>query len=205
MKKTKIILDTLMLITIILTMLMKLTGNKIHEILGILFLVEFILHKLLNIKPIKAMLNACVKPKANKNLKTVVVTDIILTILMVLATISGIYISKHIFNISTSFESFWYIMHAITSYGAVIVLLIHVFLHTNQIITTVNNIFKLKTKKYQKTIFNIFLLLCLGLFINIFIKTKVVSKIKNANTFKEAKPKIEITTDTNNIERFTKI
>ena len=49
-KKIKIILDVLMLILLIILNGYNITGNKIHEVLGILTFILFLLHLILNFK-----------------------------------------------------------------------------------------------------------------------------------------------------------
>ncbi len=198
MKKTKIILDIIMTITLAFLVVIYFTGNEIHEILGILFIIEFILHELLNTKPIVIMLGQFFKGTAKSMLKNIVIVDVLLTISMVLSAVSGIFITKYLFRIETGADTFWYITHTISSYLAVVFVLIHTFMHSRQIVGYLNGIFKTKYYKFQEYLFNTFLIICLGFLVNLFIKNETLNKIKNLCYLN--KEQIVVVPETTNIE-----
>lgn len=168
-----------MSITLFFLVVIYITGNQIHEILGILFILEFTIHKLLNVKNIVILFKQAFKNTCKKVVKVTVITDILLTITMIISCICGIYISKYLFNIQNDYYTFWYITHTITSYLAVIIVLFHMFTHTKYIVNAINNMIKIKYNKLQEYIFNSFLILCLGLLINLFIKNETINKMKS--------------------------
>lgn len=178
MKKIKIIVDIIMSITLFFLVVIYITGNNIHEILGILFILEFTIHKLLNIKNIVILFKQALKDTCKRIVKITVITDIILTVMMILSCVSGIYISKYLFNIQSNYYTFWYITHVITSYLAVLVVLFHIFTHAKYIVNAINNMIKIKYNRFQEYLFNSFLIVCLGLFINLFIKNETINKMK---------------------------
>lgn len=180
------------MITMTLLVVIYFTGNQIHELLGIAFILEFTLHKLLNIKSIVAMLRQLWKRVSQGKAKTLIVTDIILTVMILLSCISGIFISKYIFAINTAYIAFWYILHSITSYLSVVVVLFHTFLHRNQIISGINNMFKITASKIQAHLFNLFLIACLAASVSLFFENDTVKKMKTIYTL--SKPKVETTT-----------
>lgn len=192
MKKTKIILDILMMITMILLVVIYFTGTKKHEVIGIVFILEFTLHKILNIKSIIALLKQLWKRVCKGKAKTLIITDIVLTITIILSSISGIVISKHLFEINTNYGEYWYIVHLITSYLGVLIVLYHTFLHRKQIISAINKMLNITTKKIQEYIFNVFLIICLILLINIFIKNETIKKIKTIYLLGKSKTEIKV-------------
>jgi hypothetical protein len=179
MKKIKIILDIIMSVTLFFLIVIYITGNYLHEVLGIAFIIEFTIHKLLNSKNIVILLKQFFSNNCKKIIKTTVITDILLTIFMILSSISGIFISKYLFKIESEYSNFWYIVHTITSYLSVVIVIFHMYTHTRYIVNAMNNMFNIKYKKIQEYLFNSFLVICFGLLINLFFKNDTLSKVKN--------------------------
>lgn len=178
MKKLKIGLDIIMAITLIFVMSIKFTGNKIHELLGILFIVEFLIHKILNLKTIKILLKQFLKPKVKKSLKFGVLIDFGVVFLMLISSISGLIISKYIFCVLNNPPVYWNKIHNISSYLAVTFVLIHILLHKKYIIISINNIFKLKYNKIAEKIFNVILIICFIIIVYLF-GSNVIKQKKN--------------------------
>lgn len=78
MKKFRIIIDVLMYIIFIVLMGHHITENKIHEILGIVMFILFIIHNLLNLKFYKTIF------KGKYNLKRLFLTTIDVLLLVCL-------------------------------------------------------------------------------------------------------------------------
>lgn len=55
MKKIQLTIDTLMFICLIILMGYHITGNKVHEILGVITFIIFIIHHIINIKWYKTL------------------------------------------------------------------------------------------------------------------------------------------------------
>lgn len=138
-KKIKIILDVLMLILLILLNGYNITGNKIHEVLGILTFILFLLHLILNFK----WINVAKKniSKLNKKGKILFICSTLLFISMILMIISSVVISSFVFdflNIKTT--SFFRKLHIFSTSWLLILISIHLELNTNSLIKRIKRI-----------------------------------------------------------------
>ena len=147
MKKEKIIIDIIMTILMILLMKVGNTGLKLHEIIGIIILILFITHKILNIKFIKVIIKNFFNNKIKKRTKVLFILDIILFIFISLNIVTGILISKYLFkNISILDPN----IHKVFAWISLILISIHIGLHLN---------IKYLNKPIIKVIYLIFLVL----------------------------------------------
>lgn len=125
--KNKLILDGVLLVLLIVLMDYSLTGGLLHELLGILILVGFIFHVVVNRKYYGAMVKAIRSGRANRKSKAVFAVDIILPVTAVIMLISSLAVSQDLFpGIAALFSSeLWMPIHIV----AAVVLLISVFIH----------------------------------------------------------------------------
>ena len=94
MKKIRILIDVLMTIFFIILMGYFITGNKVHEILGTITFVLFIIHNILNIKWYKSIL----KGKHNFQRIFHIIINLLLLVAIIGMMVSGIMISSNVFS-----------------------------------------------------------------------------------------------------------
>lgn len=137
------IVDIFMTIFFIVLMGYYITGSRIHEILGTITFVLFIIHHILNIKWYKSIF----KGKYNFQRTFLTVLNLLLLLAMIGMMISGIMISGHVFsflNIQTTM--FARKLHMIFTSWGFILMAVHVGMH---IAGTMNRL----NKKMKHTVF----------------------------------------------------
>lgn len=145
MKNFRIILDIVMTCLFIVLMGYYATENSVHEILGVITFVLFIIHNILNIKWYKSIF----KGKHNFQRTFHIIINLLLFLAMLGMMISGIMISTDVFdflNIRTTM--FGRMLHmASTSWGFVL-MAIHVGLHITGMMNKLNTKMKSSTFEY---------------------------------------------------------
>ena len=145
MRKFRIILDIVMTCLFIVLMGYYVTDNTLHEILGTITFVLFILHNILNIKWYKSIF----KGKHNFQRTFHIVINLLLFIAMIGMMISGIMISSDVFdflNIKT--PMFGRNLHIISTAWGFILMAIHVGFHITGIMNKLNTKMKNSTFEY---------------------------------------------------------
>ena len=137
-------------------MFYNLTGGLYHEILGIILFIIYIIHMGLNYKVIKNMAAKIIKGEALP-LKTTLgfILDVIMFLCLILLMISGIAISKFIFNINGG--TIWINIHNISAYTLFGSIIVHVLLHLKMIRKFIANKFDI-----DETVVNILMLLMIS-------------------------------------------
>lgn len=154
--KKKLIIDLIMFVLMIILMFYNLTGGLYHEILGIILFIIYIIHIALNYKVIKKMGVNIMKGEALPFKITLgFILDILLFICLMILMITGIIISKYIFNINGI--GFWIQLHDLAAYIMFGTIVVHVLLHLKMISKYMAN--KLHIEEF---IVNIILLTVLG-------------------------------------------
>lgn len=154
MKKARMLIDIIMFVLFIILMGYHITGNKLHEILGIITFILFIIHHVLNRKWYKAL------PKGKYNGQRIVSTivDFLLLIDMLCIMISAIMISTTVFsflNIKTNMIA--RSMHLSSTAWGLILIGIHLGLHLRICFDKIRK--KIKTSSFEYTFYLIILLL----------------------------------------------
>lgn len=137
------IVDILMTVFFIVLMGYYITGSQIHEILGTITFILFIIHHILNIKWYKSIF----KGKYNFQRTFLTILNLLLLIAMIGMMISGIMISGHVFsflNIQTTM--FARKLHMLSTSWGFILMAVHVGMHIAGIMSKLN-------KKMKNTIF----------------------------------------------------
>lgn len=128
--KKKILVDLLMIILLLLITNTSITGVLIHEILGIIISIVFIIHLYLNWKSIKIILRKLSTNELNKVIKINLIIDSLLFILFLVIIISGILISKNLFSfMNINYNINVYYIHLYGTYIALGLLLFHIIKH----------------------------------------------------------------------------
>lgn len=148
----KRIIDILMIITFTLLMCFSHTGLYVHRVLGIIFIILFLIHNLLNINYYKILF----KGKYNKRRIFMIIIDSLLLLMALMMIISVILIiNNYMIEIGR-------ILYIISSYSMYMLCGMHIGIHFNN----------------KKEIINYVLIIFGILFgINGFIKRKIISKL----------------------------
>ena len=178
MKKFRIIIDVLMYIIFIVLMGHHITENKIHEILGIVMFILFIIHNILNIKFYKTIF------KGKYNLKRLFLTsiDVLLLICFIGTIISSINISSDVFNsLKIQTKSWGLKLHMLSTSWGFIMMSIHLGLHLNQLLNKINT--KMKKSTFEYIYYLLFVVLIIyGIYS--FIKQNYISDMFVLSPFK---------------------
>lgn len=139
----KVVIDSIMIIIMIFLMNIKFIGMKLHEILGIIIFIIFIIHKLLNMKMIGSYFKNLLNKKFKKRYKVLFILDIILFLFIIGIIITGIFISNYIFkDIFIGNVGVFKKIHKFLSWWFLILVSIHLGFHFNTSILYVKNKFK---------------------------------------------------------------
>lgn len=177
MKKARMLIDIIMFVLFIILMGYHITGNKLHEILGIITFILFIIHHVLNRKWYKAL------PKGKYNGQRIVSTivDFLLLIDMLCIMISAIMISTTVFsflNIKTNMIARF--LHLCATSWGLILIGIHLGLHLRICFDKIRK--KVKTSSFEYTFYLIILLLFIYVWNLCFHKKYALARIIFINT-----------------------
>lgn len=160
MKKFRMILDIVMTLLFIILMGYYVTDNIVHEILGTITFVLFILHNILNIKWYKSIF----KGKHNFQRNFHIAINLLLFIAMLGMMISGIMISSDVFDfLNLRTTMFGRNLHMISTSWGFVLMAIHVGLHITALMNKLNTKMKKSTFEYVYY-FVIVLLICFGIY-----------------------------------------
>lgn len=134
--KTRLLIDIVMMILSMISLGYQITGNAIHEWLGTIMILFWILHHVINIKWYTSLFKG--KYKAYRIVHTLL--NMLLLIAMVLMIISGIILSREVFGfirISNGI-SLARSMHLCSAYWSFVLMFLHLGFHFDQIMTKFN-------------------------------------------------------------------
>ncbi len=178
MKKLKRIIDIVMYLIFIVLMGHHITDNSIHEILGSLLFVLFIVHHILNYRYYKTVL----KGKYTFKRLFLLIVDFFLLICMLGMMISAVGISSDVFtflNIKTTITGRK--LHMISTSWGFVLMSIHLGLHIEILIDKLNK--KMKENTFEYVYYLILFLIAIYGFYS-FIKLKFISDMFLLNAFK---------------------
>lgn len=178
MKKFRILLDCIMTILFIILMGYYITGNNVHEILGTIVFLLFIIHNILNIKWYKTIF----KGKHNFQRTFHIVINLLLFIDMIGMMISGIMISTSVFkflNIPTTM--FGRKLHMVSTSWGFVLMAIHVGMHITSIINKINS--KMKNNIFEY-IYYLVIAIIVGSGMYLFTALKIYEDMFLINDFK---------------------
>lgn len=187
MKNKKIILDIIMFILMILLMNLLFTGIVLHEIIGLLVFILFIVHKYFNFKWIKTITKSIFSGNnINNKIKLRYVIDLLLFIDITMIIISGIIISQVIFVGISNPSIIWSNLHHLFAALGLIIIIIHTLLHYLEMKAIFKK--KLEENKYnklKKTLYYLIFLIIVILPISVMASKKFINYIttpfKNEN------------------------
>lgn len=155
-KHIRIIIDIVMFVLLIILMGYHITNNKIHEILGIITFVLFIIHHILNIRWYKNLF----KGKYNFQRTFSLIVDGLLFLAMIGIMISSVMISSTVFdflNLKTS--TFGRELHLVATAWCFVLIAIHLGLHLNVLVYKLKK--KLKTSSFEYVVYLLLILVML--------------------------------------------
>lgn len=155
-KHIRMIIDIVMFVLLIILMGYHITNNKIHEILGIITFVLFIIHHILNIRWYKNLF----KGKYNFQRAFSLIVDGLLFLAMIGIMISSVMISSTVFdflNLKTS--TFGRELHLIATAWCFVLIAIHLGLHLNVLVSKLKK--KLKTSSFEYVVYLLLILVML--------------------------------------------
>lgn len=167
MKKLKMSVDVSMAILLIILMCVSQTGNLIHELAGILTIILFVVHQILNRNFYKNLW----KGNYTKIRLVYFIVDLSLVIFLLIMICSAFMISQK-FLVFAGFhnDSLGRMLHIISSYMMYILCAFHLGIHYNTVV---------RMKRENKIILNVFLILFSVLFgIRGFFKREFLAKLQ---------------------------
>jgi len=150
----KILLDLTMTVLYLILVFAEGTSGFFHEIVGIGIGVLFIMHVLVNWKPLTGMLRAAKKGTAKGKNILMLILDILLTLGMPVVIVTGILISQVLFDtgIGTAWRTI-FVLHKTASYVCLAVLASHIAVHAKYLVKAFGSIIKqINTPNVRKTI-----------------------------------------------------
>lgn len=153
MKAFKIIVDILLFVVTFLLVNIEITGNLIHEILGITMAILLLIHIVTNWNWIKSVTKNF--KKVNKKTKVMYVVNLLTMIVYFGAILFGIIISHELFKFETSSNYKFVITHIIFGRLAIVVMLLHVGMHIDRMFS------KVKNKKIKAILYIIYIILAI--------------------------------------------
>lgn len=143
--KGKIFFDIILSILFIFLMNVATTGLFLHEVLGIIIFLLFIIHKIFNFDWINQVGKRIFSPKLNKNNKIKFYVDVLLLIAITICSLSGVFISKFLFSyFNLENQSFWFDVHSLSAYLSLALISIHIGLHWQMIMYAFRKMFRIK-------------------------------------------------------------
>ena len=178
MKKIKIVIDMLMYFIFVILMGHHITENLIHEILGTILFILFIVHHILNYRYYKTIF----KGKYNFKRVFLLIIDLLLLVSMIGMMISGVIISSDVFtflNIPTTI--FGRQLHMVSTSLAFVIMSIHLGLHLGVFINKLNKKMKNSVLEY---VYYLILILIVIYGVYSFKKLNFISDMFLLNSFK---------------------
>lgn len=128
--KRKLILDILMTAIMVCLLNTNLTGLLVHELLGIGIFFLFVLHKLLNLKWIKAVTRNLFRKSLKPRTRLLYSLDVLLLILATANVVTGVLVSTRVLAFISAKDIYvTSLLHHFLAYSLMLVLAIHVALH----------------------------------------------------------------------------
>lgn len=120
------ILNLVMILCLLVVMDYRFTANAIHEILGLFIVLPFIIHNALNCH----WYTAIGKGKMNLLRILTTITNLLLLVMMLLVTVTGVFISQTVFPAFSLSGNLWvHQLHSLSAYLGFILSAIHLGFH----------------------------------------------------------------------------
>ena len=134
--KKKLILDSILAVTLLVVMVPAFSGVFLHEWIGVIIAAGLAIHLVLNRKWIAGVSKKFFGPMPLE-LRLVYLMNAMLGLAMVLTLVSGVLISQYLFTaLNASDLALWTIIHAVASRATLGITIVHVLLHLGWIKNT---------------------------------------------------------------------
>jgi hypothetical protein len=145
----RLVIDLSMTVLMLIAMAYQITGNTIHELVGVLLFLLFIAHNILNRRWYKAIF----KGKYNIRLILSIVVNLLFLVSMAVVMISSVPISRDILPfISTNNDMILLQIHVMTSYWGFILMAVHIGMSWGTIINAVTKMTGITSTSRIRTI-----------------------------------------------------
>jgi Domain of unknown function (DUF4405) len=145
----RLVIDLSMTVLMLIAMAYQITGNTIHELVGVLLFLLFIAHNILNRRWYKAIF----KGKYNILRILSIVVNLLFLVSMAVVMISSVPISRDIFPfISTNNDMILLQIHVMTSYWGFILMAVHIGMSWGTIINAVRKMTGITSTSRNRTI-----------------------------------------------------
>lgn len=145
----RLVIDLSMTVMMIVAMAYYITGNTIHELVGFVLLVLFIIHNILNRRWYKAILNG----KYNFRRILSIAVNLLFLVSMAVVMVSSVPISRDIFPfIPINNDMILRQIHVLTSYWGFIFMAVHIGISWGTIINAVRKMTGITSKSRIRTI-----------------------------------------------------
>lgn len=176
-QKLKIAIDLVMMLTLLLLMIFQITGQQVHEYLGIVMFILFLGHNFLNRKWYRHLFKG--KYKLYHRIQTVL--NISILMIMLCLGYSGMVMTQYVpFSINGSILLARR-LHLACSYWGFVLMSMHLGMHLRQMMNMFKKYIHLKTN-VLKIIKLVFIIICLyGIYC--FIQNNIISYMLLINEF----------------------
>lgn len=150
--KIKLMLDALMTILILFLMKIRFLDLSLHELIGLLTFILFIIHKIFNFVTIKLTLKNWNKLVVKNKIGFIL--DIIILLDFIMLMISSLMISINIFKfLNLKGSLLWSDLHHLFAYLLLVLISIHIGFHFKSIFKMFERIFKIKDSFIKKIVY----------------------------------------------------
>lgn len=156
----KLCYDIVMTVLMLLLMVYSLTGGYLHELFGIIAVLMFIFHVMLNIKWVCSVSRKTFNGKSAGLDKVKYFSAVLLCILVIFTGLSGILISCSFFtDIYARNRALWVYIHNLSAYSLLILISVHTGLHWKMIMAFFRKKLNLGESRLRKLVLRLIALI----------------------------------------------
>lgn len=155
-QKIKILIDSFMLVLLPCLMVFQITGQEVHEWIGTMMFVLFLIHNGLNISWYSHLMKG--QYKAVRILQLCI--NMLLLLIMLSLGFSGIVLSRHVFGFLDGPMATARVMHLVSSYWGFILMCIHAGMHCGVMKSVFKNRINLRTLRPLAAVFGVYGIFC---------------------------------------------
>jgi hypothetical protein len=145
----KLVIDSMMLVFMLLAMAYTITGNRIHEMLGVFLFVLFIVHNILNRQWYKTIF----KSKYTVQRIAGIAVNVLFLVTIAVALISSVPISQTVFPfISTHPDMLLRKIHVLSAYWGFLLMAVHIGVSWGRIVQAARKMTGINTENRLRTI-----------------------------------------------------
>lgn len=180
-QQIKRIIDIAMSIILVFLMAYQVTGEKVHEWIGIIMFILVITHQVLNMKWYSSLFIG----KYNINRVIMIIINVLLLLSFTITAVSGMSMSNYavpflykMFDVSVARE-----LHLVFSYWSFILMGLHIGIHVNLISININKKIGKTEKKHLQIVLESLFIIIAGYGFCLFLKSEIVNYISFRTRF----------------------